>query len=256
MDFPFSWEPLVAAGFGFVGGYAGIAGAPFIIFALVNFLNYSQHVAQGTVLAMMLGPMTILPVRHGWAIVCRRKREILTAILTYMGFSFLGGHLAYLLDSVEMRLAFGAFVTALGVVYIVVSLRHTAVPHSPHAAVPLIKMALIGAVIGTVGGVTGIGAGILLMPILTMGFGVEYHEAQTMSLAILLPPVSLGAVMKYGYMEGDINWPAAMAMLGAYVGTSALGYRFSFRHRSGVLRLVLAALLMAAGGMHLYGSGV
>ena len=71
-------------------GYAGIAGAPFIIFVLVTFLGYPQHSAQGTVLAMMMGPMTIIPVYYGRDIVRKRIKAILIAILTYMVLSFAG----------------------------------------------------------------------------------------------------------------------------------------------------------------------
>ena len=93
----------------------------------------------------------------------------------------------------------------------------------------------------------GIGAGILLIPILTVWLGIEQHEAQTMSLAVLLPPVSLGAVVKYGLMENDIIWSVVGWMLLAYLTTSGLGYKFSLRHSTLILRGVLSVLLIAAG---------
>ena len=108
-------------------------------------------------------------------------------------------------------------------------------------------MAIIGAAIGTVGGMTGIGAGILLIPLLTVWLGLEQREAQTMSLAVLLPPVSLGAAVKYGFMENDIIWPAAGLMLLTYFITSGLGYRFSLRHPTLVIRIILSALLILTG---------
>ena len=250
---PFGWEILIATAFGFVGGYAGIAGAPFIIFLLSSVLGYSQHLAQGTTLAMMLGPMTILPVRYGRDIVRRRKKEILTSVFAYMGCSFAGAQIAYLLSSAELRFGFGLFIGMLGIVYILFSIRSVGQIQPESKNISLFKMALIGAAIGTVGGITGIGAGILLVPLLTMWFGLEQHEAQTMSLAILLPPVSLGAVIKYGLLENDVNWPAALSMLAVYVGTSGLGYRFSFRHSTLILRIILAVLLISVGVIHILG---
>lgn len=249
----FGWEMLIAAVVGFVGGYAGIAGAPFIIFLFSNFLGYTQHSAQGTVLAMMLGPMTILPVIFGWRIVRSRLKEILISVLTYMAFSFAGAEIAYLFSSPELTLLFGIFIALLGVVYMLFSIYKIGQIQHDSKNPPLIYMAIIGAVIGTVGGMTGIGAGILLIPLLTMWLGIEQREAQTMSLAILLPPVSLGAAVRYGFMENDIVWPAAGLMLLAYFITSGLGYRFSLRHSTLVLRIVLAILLISAGTIDIIG---
>ena len=250
---PFGWEMFIASAIGLVGGYAGIAGAPFIVFLLVTFIGYSQHSAQGTVLAMMLGPMTIFPVILGWHIVRSRLKEIITSVLTYMAFSFAGAQIAYSFSSPGLTLLFGIFIALLGVVYILFSIGQIGVIQHDNKNPPLIYMAIIGAVIGTVGGMTGIGAGILLVPLLTMWLGVEQREAQTMSLAILLPPVSLGAAVKYGFMENDIIWPAAGLMLLTYFITSALGYMFSFRHPTLVIRIVLSALLMLAGILDIVG---
>lgn len=244
---PFGWEMFIASAIGFVGGYTGIAGAPFIIFLFSSLLGYTQHSAQGTVLAMMLGPITILPVIFGWRIVRSKLKEIITSVLTYVAFSFAGAQIAYSFSSPGLTLLFGIFIALLGIVYILFSIGKIGQIRHDNKNPPLIYMAIIGAFIGTVGGMTGIGAGIILVPLLTMWLGVEQREAQTMSLAILLPPVSLGAAVKYGFMENDIIWPAAGLMLLAYFITSGLGYRFSFRYSALVIRIVLSVLLILAG---------
>ena len=243
----FVWEMLIALVIGCLGGYAGIAGGPFIVFLFSSLLGYSQHSAQGTVLAMMLGPMTILPVVYGWEIVRRRMKEILILIFTYMTFSLAGAEIAYLFSSLALKLVFGVCISILGIAYILFSIRNVGAGHNSNKSLSLISMALVGAFVGTVGGMAGIGAGILLVPILTMGLRTEHHEAQTMSLATLLPPVSLGAVVKYGLIENNIIWPAAGLMLLAYIITSGLGYKLSFRHRTLVVKVVLSVLLMIAG---------
>ncbi len=247
----FGWEMLIALVIGFLGGYAGIAGGPFIVFLLSTLLGYSQHSAQGTVLAMMLGPMTILPVIYGWKIVRMRIKEILISIFAYVVFSFAGAEIAYLFSSPALKLIFGVCICILGATYFLFSIKHAGTTYNINKNInknlSLISMALVGAFIGVVGGMAGISAGILLVPILTMGLGIEQHEAQTMSLAILLPPVSLGAVVKYGLIENDIIWPAAGLMLLAYIITSGLGYKFSFRHSAVVSRVVLSTLLILAG---------
>jgi uncharacterized membrane protein YfcA len=243
------WEMLIAAAIGFVGGYSGIAGAPFIVFLLTCLLDYSQHSAQGTVLAMMLGPMTLVPVIYGRHIVKKRWREILICILTYMAFSFAGGEIAYLLTSPELTLLFGVFIAILGVAYILFAVRELRSTPRINEKIPLLSLVFIGALVGTVGGMTGIGAGILLMPLLTMWLRVEYREAQTMSLAILAPPVSLGAVIRYGLIGNDVAWPAWGWMLFGYFITAGLGYKLSLKHDILILKIVLSMLLIAAGGI-------
>lgn len=243
----YGWEILIALVIGLVGGYAGVAGGPFIVFLLSSLLGYSQHSAQGTVLAMMLGPMTILPVIYGWKIVRRRMKEILVSVLAYMAFSFAGAEIAYLFNSPSLKLVFGVCICILGIAYILFSIRHVGLVQNSNKDLSPILMALIGAVIGTVGGMSGIGAGIVLVPFLTMGLGIDQHEAQTMSLGILLPPVSFGAVVKYGLMETDIIWPAAGLMLLVYMITCGLGYKISFRHSPVVLRAILSALMILVG---------
>lgn len=245
----YAWIAIIALGVGLIGGYAGIAGAPFIIFALVTFLGYTQHEAQGTVLAMMMGPMSIMPVYYGRAIVRKRIKVILIAIITYMVFSFAGANIAYIFSSQTLRIVFGVVIVFIGAIYLDFSLRRSngsrAVPREKPMSV--VSMAIVGSMMGFVGGIVGIGAGILLIPYLTMVKGIEQREAQTISLAILLPPVSLGAVLKYGLIENNIIWPAVGVIFAAYVVASGFGYKLSGKHKSIVLKITLAVLLIATG---------
>jgi uncharacterized protein len=245
----YGWVALIALAVGLVGGYAGIAGAPFIIFALLTFLDYSQHSAQGTVLAMMIGPMTLLPVIYGRDIVKRRWQAILIAIITYMVFSFAGASIAYLFNSQILRMIFGAMIIVVGIIYIVFSIRNHSSGNkkTQEKALTPASMILAGSVMGFVGGIVGIGAGILLIPYLTIVKKIEQKEAQTMSLAILLPPVSLGAVLRYGLMANDIIWSVAGIMLVAYILSSGFGYKLNTRHHNTILRNVLGILLISTG---------
>jgi len=242
------WIALIALAVGLLGGYAGIAGAPFIIFALVTFIGYTQHQAQGTVLAMMMGPMTIMHVYYGRDIVRKRIRTISIAIACYMVLSFAGANIAYLFDTQTLKTVFGIVIVIVGAIYLDFSLRRKNTgAMRPEKPLSVVSIAIVGSIMGFVGGLVGIGAGILLIPYLTMVKGIEQKEAQTMSLAILLPPVSLGAVLKYGIIENDIVWPAVGIIFAAYVVASGFGYRLSMKHKSILLKITLAILLIATG---------
>ena len=69
----------------------------------------------------------------------------------------------------------------------------------------LIILCLTGILAGFVAGSMGVGGGIILVPALVFLFGFTQHQAQGTSLAILLPPISLLAVIHY-HKNNFINY--------------------------------------------------
>jgi uncharacterized protein len=74
---------------------------------------------------------------------------------------------------------------------------------------------LIGLAIGTFSGMVGIGGGILVIPVLMFFFAFSQARANGTSLAMLLPPIGVFAVLAY-WRAGNIDW--------AYAGLLALGF--------------------------------
>jgi uncharacterized protein len=67
----------------------------------------------------------------------------------------------------------------------------------------------IGLVSGIASGLFGIGGGILIIPALVYLAGFSQHQATGTSLAILLPPVGLAAVLEY-YRHGNVDIKAGL----------------------------------------------
>ena len=91
---------------------------------------------------------------------------------------------------------------------------------------------LIGAVVGTLAGLTGIGGGVFLVPLLVAVLYVSQYEAHGTSLAVIFPMALCSAVI-YGVM-GYIRWDvflmiAAGGAVGALLG-ARLMKRVSERH--------------------------
>lgn len=91
---------------------------------------------------------------------------------------------------------------------------------------------LIGAVVGTLAGLTGIGGGVFLVPLFVAGLAVSQYEAHGTSLAVIFPMALCSAVV-YGVM-GYIRWDvfltlAAGGAVGAFLG-ARLMKRVSERH--------------------------
>jgi uncharacterized membrane protein YfcA len=68
----------------------------------------------------------------------------------------------------------------------------------------------------------GIGGGVLVIPVLMIGFGFSQTKANGTSLAMLLPPIGVFAVAAYA-RAGNVDWRYAGLLaggfaVGAYVG--------------------------------------
>ena len=77
---------------------------------------------------------------------------------------------------------------------------------------------LLGFAGGFVGGTFGVGGGTIMVPALLLLFNMTQHQAQGTSLAIMLPPVTLFAVLRY-YYQGHVKINIAVfAALGFFIG--------------------------------------
>ena len=237
---------LFGLGTGLIGGYAGIGGAPILIFLLTYFLNYSQHLAQGTVLAMMLGPMTLFAVYQSWDLIIDRLNMIIICVLTYAVTSYYGAQIAYKFTSPDLQKYFGIILILTGIFY--ASNLSSKYENNKKIFNPnLLSIGILGSFVGFIGGVFGIGAGILLVPAFTLLFGIKQNQARIMSLAILLPPVSIGAVVQYGLFRNDINWKFSMILLVSYMITNGLGSKIGNKHSPKTLKRALGIILMISG---------
>lgn len=105
---------IIGTAAGVLGGLVGIGGGVVVIPALVFFLGFSQHMAQGTSLTMMLPPIGILAVlaynRQGFV-------DWKAAVLLCIGFllgSIFGAKLATTAPQAVLSRIFGVFLVVVG----------------------------------------------------------------------------------------------------------------------------------------------
>lgn len=83
---------------------------------------------------------------------------------------------------------------------------------------------VIGLIGGTLSGLTGLGGGFIMVPLLVYLFGMSQHDAQGTSLAVLLPPLGLLAFLQY-YRNGHVDVQVAVLLaLGFFFGGYLGGY--------------------------------
>ncbi|PKK88695.1 MAG: hypothetical protein CVV64_17790 [Candidatus Wallbacteria bacterium HGW-Wallbacteria-1] len=264
---------LIAFGLGIlaggIGGYAGIGGAPLIVLGL-TIAGVPQHLAQGTVLASLLGPISLPACLH----LRRSLRPILipTAVATicYAIASYFGGFLAFQLQNRTLSAIFSVFLVILGLSmalkdrdkaenckaedcetkansadYSDPEIRETESIKSDSLP-KLWKVSLASTITGMAGGLLGIGAGVLMVPML-LWMGTEKQTARAMCLGMLLPPVTAGAVLKYWSMN-SVHWPMALAIFTGYLIANLQGARAGSKHCGKTFLLLLGLILALCGG--------
>jgi uncharacterized protein len=112
---------------------------------------------------------------------------------------------------------------------------------------PSVWLALIlGAVMGLLSGLTGVGGGIFLTPVLLLTNWTETKKAAGISAMFILVNSISGLLGNYGQISNlppSVWWWIAAAMAGGFIG-STLGSR---RFNSMTLRRVLSVVLLIAG---------
>lgn len=68
----------------------------------------------------------------------------------------------------------------------------------------------------------GLGAGVVMMPALTILFRLHKDDCRAITLAILCAPSTLGAVIGYS-IKGDVKWGIAIVMFFGYLIFNKLG---------------------------------
>ena len=224
----------VGLGVGLLAGLFGVGGGILAVPALGLLLGLDQHAAAGTSLAMMLPTVALGAWRYARAGSVRWRAAAYVG-LTAVAFSFGAAHLALLLPARTLRLLFGLFLLLVG--WRTVKSARTppdagARPSPRRPAVPQIG---IGALVGCVAGLLGVGGGTIAIPglMLLCGFGAQ--AAQGTSLAALALSSAAGAA---GYASaGQVDWVGAGALFIGAAATVPLGAAAAHRLPERALRL-------------------
>lgn len=111
---------------------------------------------------------------------------------------------------------------------------------------PWVTFIAIGLSSGVLAGIFGIGGGVLIVPALMYLAGFSQKLAIGTSLAVLLPPIGIVAVLEY-YRNGNVDFRAAliiafMAIIGGWIGARIVNHIDAH-----TLKIIFGAFLIIMG---------
>jgi uncharacterized membrane protein YfcA len=228
---------------GFISGLSGIGGAPFIILGLSLF-GFSQHSAQGTSLALMLAPLTIFAVIHLWKYIKKYTLYITISVIIYMLTSYVGAYFAYMFNDKILASLFSILLILIGL-YSIFRYKFFSIEKT-NKDITITSFIILSIFAGFLGGFFGIGAGVIIVPFLINVYHINKNEARAISLAILLPPVSIGAVLLYDSYN-DIVWSAVLVLLIAYLISNYFGAVYGSKINDKHFNTLVGIILVLSG---------
>ena len=102
---------------------------------------------------------------------------------------------------------------------------------------------VLGIFTGILSGIVGVGGGIILVPVLVYFFNTTQLQAQGTSLALLMFPVGILAVMQY-YKQGHIDFRLVGIIALGFVLGSFLGSKIALSLPQDLVKKIFAVLLL------------
>lgn len=107
----------------------------------------------------------------------------------------------------------------------------------------IIILIIIGFATGILGGMVGVGGGVILVPALVFILGFSQLDAQGTSLALIMFPVGLLAVIQY-YKQGHVNFNIVFLLAIGFVIGSFLGSKISLSIPQQTVKRIFAILML------------
>jgi len=101
----------------------------------------------------------------------------------------------------------------------------------------------LGLIAGTLSGMFGIGGGVILIPGLVFLAGLTQHDAQGTTLAIMLLPIGLLAVIRY-YQTGHVRFDIAAFICAGFLIGGLLGANVATGLPNLILKKAFGVFLM------------
>lgn len=116
----------------------------------------------------------------------------------------------------------------------------------------LVILILAGLMAGFVGGTLGVGGGIIMVPVMVFILGMTQYDAQGTSLATMLAPIGILAVLNY-YKAGHVNLKFAVVLMITFVIGSWFGSKWAINLPEKTLKQIFGVLMIIAASKMIFG---
>ena len=232
---------LVGLAAGLISGSFGVGGGIIIIPGLVVFLQFTQRLSHGTSL------LAILPIAAAGLVGFIFHDSIDVVYGLFLG---LGSIFGALIGTKLLGLISNIWLTRIFIVILILTAARLFIdiPVTPQemslSPVTAIVLVLIGALIGAIAGLLGIGGGLVLVPILIIFFGAIAPVAKGTSLLVTLIAGTAGTWSNY--RNANIDIPVAVKIGLAGVPTALIGSQLAMVMSDRVSSIFFAILLLVS----------
>ncbi|MDD3722783.1 MAG: sulfite exporter TauE/SafE family protein [Lutibacter sp.] len=108
----------------------------------------------------------------------------------------------------------------------------------------ILILIIIGLSAGILSGLVGVGGGVIMVPLFVLFLGLTQHNAQGLSLAVMLPPVTFLAVYNYQKAGGGIDWRVALTVSLLFVIGGFIGSKIALQIDQRMLKKVFGFLML------------
>ncbi len=116
----------------------------------------------------------------------------------------------------------------------------------------IIILVIIGIAAGVFSGLVGVGGGLIMIPMFVILLGLSQHEAQGLSLAVMLPPVTFLAALNY-HRAGAIDWKMALIVSALFIIGGFFGSKIALKIDQHTLRKIFGVVILIAALKMIFG---
>lgn len=176
---------------GVFSGLFGVGGGTVIVPLLVLLLGFGQRLAVGTSLAAIIPVAIVGAITYGIGGHISIPAAALLAAGSIVG-AWVGAKLLHRLNVILLKWLFVAFMlVAMVMMFFVIPSRDAPLEITWVTALALV---LVGLFTGVLAGLIGIGGGVVVVPVMMLGFGASDLIAKGTSLLMMVPTTISGTV--------------------------------------------------------------
>jgi|SRR5262245_14736624 len=201
---------------GIAGGLFGVGGGLVLVPVLTGFYRLTQHQAHGTSLAVISATAITAILIYG----THQNIVWSTAAMIALGSvvtARLGARFVAKIPAARLRRIFAGFLILVAV-RLLWQAPVVSATGAPPGLVGFFSALVTGLAAGFLAGVMGVGGGILVVPVLTLVFGLSQQAAQGTSLAVMVVTAPTAALEHSRH--GNVVWRLVpMLAIGAALGS-------------------------------------